>query len=49
MATEQERKLLQQEFEEETGTKAINSDDEFDIDYVRWLEDKVLFFSGLTE
>lgn len=38
---EQERKELQVQFEKQTGTKVINSDGEFDIDYVAWLEEKV--------
>jgi hypothetical protein len=42
MITEQDRRELQMQFEEETGTPVINSQDEFDIDYVAWLEQKVV-------
>ena len=35
---EQDRNELQKRFEKETGTPVINSDGEFDIDYVAWLE-----------
>lgn len=42
MMTEQGRRELQTQFEKQTGTKVINSQGEFDIDYVLWLEAKVL-------
>lgn len=39
--TEQDRRELQIRFEKETGTKVTNSQEEFDIDYVAWLEERV--------
>lgn len=40
--SEQDRMELQKEFEKHTGTKVINSQGEFDIDYISWLEDKLI-------
>ena len=39
--TEQDRMELQMQFEKATGIKVINSQGEFDIDYVSWLESKL--------
>lgn len=49
MITEQDRKELQTQFEEETGVKVINSQGEFDIDYVAWLEEKVIKNLNISE
>jgi len=36
------RTELQSEFYKETGTEVVNSQGEFDIDYVQWIERQVL-------
>lgn len=39
---------LQKQFKEETGYNWLNGDDEPDLDYVKWLEKKILSPSSLT-
>ena len=39
--TEQDRKEIQDKYKAETGDLVINSQGEFDIDYVAWLEQQV--------
>jgi hypothetical protein len=42
--TEQERREIQEKFVKETGISVINSEGEFDIDYVVWLEEHFNIF-----
>lgn len=42
MAINMTRTELQLKFFKETGTELVNSQGEIDIDYVSWLEDKVI-------
>lgn len=38
---------LQTGFFKETGIEAVNSQGEFDVDYVQWLEAKIIFKSHI--